>query len=84
MPLVPYVLVVKSSMAGFSGHTHTAQPPLASQQRRLLETPGQCRMLARKPAATRSQSEPSDGDIMVCHSVGQVCSFSFTWRDTEV
>lgn len=79
MPLVPYVLVVKSSMAGFSGHTHTA-----SQQHRLLETPGQCRMLAGKLAATQSQREPNDGDIMVCDSVGRVCSFSFTWQDRKV
>lgn len=43
-PLVPYVLVVKSSMVSWSD-THTARP-LASQQRRLLETPGQCCMLA--------------------------------------
>lgn len=67
-----------------SADTHTAQPPLASQQRRLLETPGQCRMLARKLAAAQSQREPNDGDIVVCDSVGQVCSFSFTWQDRKV
>lgn len=49
-PLVPYVLVVKSSMAAFHTHAYTARPP-GSQQHRLLETPAQCRMLSRKLAA---------------------------------
>lgn len=52
-PLVPYVLVVKSSMAAFHTHAHTARPP-GSQQHRLLETPAQCRMLSRKLAAAQS------------------------------
>ena len=57
-PLVPYVLVVKSSMAGWAHththtHTHTQHRPLAPQQRRLLETPGQCCMLtSSRPAAS--------------------------------
>lgn len=70
-----------------SAGTHTAQPPLASQQRRLLETPGQWRMLARKLAAAQSQGAdqcgPNDGDIVVGDTVGRVCSFSFTWQDRD-
>lgn len=44
-PLVPYVLVVKSSMAGFSRRV-PASRLLGSQQLLLLETPGPGRMLA--------------------------------------
>lgn len=52
-PLVPYVLVVKSSMAA-SAHTHAQRRPVTSQQRRLLETQRQCSMVAENwpPALT--------------------------------
>lgn len=80
-PLVPYVLVVKSSMAAFHTHAYTARPP-GSQQHRLLETPAQCRMLSRKLAAAQSrggdQCEGNDGG-MVRH-VGFLC---FTWRKSK-